>query len=183
MVWNRGGISKYNPYQASKQFENFTSKNGLASSRVYSLIFDNDGNLWVGTNMGIDKMDIKKYNETMNNIDPVGYKYKSTGTAAFKHYGYQEGFTGIETNTNAVCKDKDGNLWFGTIRGAIKYRQESDKPNEIPPIIQITGVKLFSTEVGLNNNIDVRHDQNHLTFNYIGISHRVPEKVVYQYKL
>lgn len=159
----------------------FTTKDGLSNNIVYSMVFDDDGNLWAGTTRGINKLDIDHYNKT--------------GEKIFKRYGVLEGFRGLEC-TSAVCRDKKGFLWFGTTKGAIKYNPEADKPNKLPPLTHITKIQLFLNDVnwlsfadsidkksGLPLDLSLDYDQNHLTFEYIGICMTIPEKVQYQYKL
>ena len=178
-----GGISRYNPDIAGRKFENYSAKDGLSSSRVFLLIFDNDQNLWIGTTVGIDKLDMKQYFGTAQKFDAKENEFKERGTVLFKHYGFSEGFPGSETNTNAVCKDINGNLWFGTIRGAIKYIPTADKINESAPVVQILSLSLFSQNIPLLSNTELEYDQNHLSFSFIGISHKTPENVQYKYRL
>ncbi len=192
-----GGIIKYTPSQLihTEQGENdefngsfitFTSKDGLHNDNVVLMVFDDTENLWIGTEKGIDKFSIEQY--------------KETGKAAFKHYGKAEGFTGIECIHNSVCQDSKGNIWFGTLRGAIKYIAKNDRPNNIEPITHITNLRLFFEEIdwstytnkasnaarninGLPIGLKLPYNKNHLTFNFVGISLVAPEKVRYQYKL
>ena len=108
------------------------------------MILDDDGNLWIGTNIGIDKFDLIEYNKTSDRYDVAESKYVKKGIIRFRHYGYLEGFLGIETNTGAVCKDKYGNLWFGTIGGLIKYDPSEDRFYKEQPRTHITKLLLFS---------------------------------------
>jgi len=179
-----GGISKYNPNNLiGKRFESFTTKDGLSSDRVYSMIFDDDGNLWIGTNIGIDKFDLIEYNKTSDKYDIAESKYVKKGITRFRHYGYLEGFLGIETNSNAVCKDKYGNIWFGTIGGLIKYDPSEDRFYQKPPRTYITRLRLFMDEIEMIPGLELSYEQNQLSFDFIGISLTIPEKVRYQYKL
>jgi len=178
-----GGISKYNPYQHGKIFENYTTRDGLVSDRVYLLLLDDLKNLWIGTNIGIDVLDLQKYIATKEKYDPIESKYKAEGDIEFRHFGYAEGFLGNETNTPAALKDAEGNLWFGTIFGAIKYNRSHDKENLNPPIIQILGLDLFSNSLDISAPAELNHDQNQVTFKFLGISHTLQEGVTYTYKL
>ncbi|MEI4927565.1 two-component regulator propeller domain-containing protein, partial [Klebsiella pneumoniae] len=78
------------------------------------LVCDDDEHLWVGTGLGIDRLDFK--DETI------------------KHYEKQDGFLGIEINPNATLKDKEGNLWFGSIVGLVKYNAKLAKKNLVEAI-------------------------------------------------
>ena len=72
----------------------------LISDNIYQLTEDYP-NLWIGSEKGLSQYNI---------ID-----------REIKHFGYDEGFEGVETNVNASFKDSDGQLWFGTTDGLFLY--------------------------------------------------------------
>lgn len=155
------GIIKYNVQgKTENRFKIFTSRDGLSSDNPVLMIF-NSNDMWIGTNKGLDRYDGKK----------------------FKNYSKLEGFIGIETNHNAVYKDNEGSLWFGTINGAIKYNPSIDKINSIEPLTHITKLRIFLQDAKMPVGLQLSYQQNHLTFDFIGISLSIPEKVFYQYKL
>ena len=179
-----GGVTRYTLSKNKKigPIETFTIKDGLGNNEVLSMIFDDDNNLWIGTNKGISMLDMTAFIKT--------------GKKRFKNYGKEDGFIGIECNQSAVYKDSKGNLWFGTIKGAVRYNPREDKINPVEPSTYITGLKLFLEAVDLSAyseyhpksdflpvGLTLPHSQNHLTFGFIGISFTVPEKVYYQFKL
>lgn len=174
-----GGIVKYTP---PKKYEIFNEDDGLMDESILFLIFDDTENLWIGTNKGLIKFDVPAY--------------RKSGVTHFKHYGKEEGFTGIECNNGAVFKDHRGCLWFGTIKGVTRYIPKQDRINKIPPRTYITDIKLFFentdwskfhndgfSKAGLPINLSLPFNKNHLTFNFVGISLKLPAKVRYQYIL
>ncbi len=176
------GICKIKLYQNSIKVEKveLPSNNTLTSKNVYLLALDNEQNLWVGTEIGVDKVVLDK-NRNIKNI---------------KHFGKAEGFVGIETCQNSVLQDSSKNLWFGTINGLTKYNPNSATNNPIPPIISITSVQLnyqFLNETefkdyasptkGILPGLVLPYDKNDLEFEFQGINHSNPEKVKYQYKM
>jgi len=178
-----GGISTFNPYQPGKKFENYTSEDGLSSDRISLLQFDNDNKLWIGTNVGMDVLDIEKCKATRENDSIEEHEYLSNEAIQFRHFGYAEGFVGNEVNKGASCKDADGGLWFGSIAGAIKYNSEEDDLNTVPPFIQIVGVYLHSNPVDISKIAEFKYDESHVTFKFMGISHKLQEGVKYKYIL
>ncbi len=84
-------------------FTTVDTDNGLTSDNIYSIICDDEGNMWAGTQNGVDKISLSN-SGAITSIDNLG-KY--------------DGFVGIENNGGANFKDSDDNLWFGTIKGAI----------------------------------------------------------------
>ncbi len=154
-----GGLYKYD----GTVFTKLNVKEGLTTNSPYSIIADNENQIWIGSNRGIDRVDEKN--------------------SQLVHYGKAEGFLGLEINPNAVCIDKEGNLWFGTIMGVVKYSPKEDKKNTAEPHTFITGLKLYKKDYPFPDDARFNYDENHLTFNFVGISLNNPEKVKYKYKL
>jgi signal transduction histidine kinase len=92
--------------------------------------------------------------------------------------------TGSECNQNAILQDDKGDIWIGTTKGAIKCNPLS-KNSSYPPRIVLNTAKLFykEKEDTLFPGAKLRYDQNHLTFEFRGISLSDPEKILYRYKL
>ena len=170
------------PINEHEEIESFRAVDGLSNDVVYSLLFDHQGYLWVGTNKGINRIDVPAF--------------ERRGQKIIKHYGRNEGFLGIECNRNAIFEEEDGSLLFGTIKGLIRYRPDRDRVNDHEPLTYITNVRLFAEEMpwkkitgrpvtleGLPANLKLPHDSNHLTFDFVGISTTSPERVSYRYQL
>ncbi len=164
-------------------FENININKGLAANKVYLLLLNKDF-LWVGTNNGIDKIDLQLLH--------------SNNTIKIKHFGKEEGLKGVECNSNSQMQDDQGNLWFGTIKGATVYNPNYDKINHKEALTRITGIRLFFQNADLDLNkfskgIDnttnlplslvLPYDKNHITFDFIGVCITNPNKVKYQFKL
>jgi two-component sensor histidine kinase/ligand-binding sensor domain-containing protein len=164
-----------------KGFTSITQADGLASGTVYLMNTDLYGNIWVGTNKGIDKISLNEKGQI----------------STIRNYGKAEGFKGIECNSRATCIDNDGNLWFGTIKGAIRFspKEEIFRARETPKV-HITGIKLFYEDVDwidysdslmhwfqLPINPVFAYDKNHITFYFAAISKTFPENIRYSFKL
>lgn len=173
------GVFEYN----YTSFQHIGENEGLASNKVYLMLLDGN-NLWVGTNKGLDKIDLDVY--------------YSANKFEIKHYGKEEGLNGVECNSNSTFKDADGNLWFGTIKGTTVYNPRFDKTNREEALTRITGIRLFfqNAEADLEKyaesidsishlpyNLVLPYDKNHITFDFIGICITNPNKVKYQFKL
>ena len=144
------------------RLKEFGAARGLKGHTLYSVIADSAG-VWVGTSVGMAR-----------------YMY---GDSAFKFFGYREGFPIAETNEGAVYRDKNNQLWFGTIGGAVRYHPKHEKKNKIAPKTAIRSVELFSEKVNIEQKTEYGYDENKLTINFIGISLTVPERVKYRYRL
>jgi ligand-binding sensor domain-containing protein/signal transduction histidine kinase/CheY-like chemotaxis protein len=179
-----GGVIRYaSPGHGKEEHISImNSSDGLGGDEIMSMCFDNPGRLWMGTNKGITMLDVPQFNQT--------------GRKIFKFYAKEDGFSGIENNQNAIFKDSKGQLWFGTINGAVTYNPARDVPNPVEPLVHITNLKLFFEETDLSPytagkpnpgkltaGLNLPYEKNHLTFEFIGISLTVPEKVRYRVML
>lgn len=180
-IGSAGGGLYYTPlYDNMLDFTQLNTKDDIHSDNIYLLITDKQGNLWAGSESGIDKISFNP-DKTINEI---------------KHYGYSEGFSGIETCQNAVSKGLIGDLWFGTINGLMRYQYENKKLNTQAPKLSITGItlayndirtthydSLFSSDFSLLYNWQLPHFDNHLNFTFTGINLSNPTAVKYSYIL
>ncbi len=169
------------PLISFSKYNKKTDGLGLASDLTFLIEFDQKGNAWIGSEQGVDRIEFGE----MNNIEQI------------KHFGQDEGFKGVETNRNASCIDKDGNIWFGTIAGLMKYNPKNETKNTRAPKLSLSNVTLFYEDLAqtekykasitdwhkLANPLILNHDENHISFTFKGINQKNPEKVYYQYTL
>ena len=166
----------------SSDFTHFDTEQGLSSTNLRQLVFDSERNLWAGTASGIDQI-------LLNNRGEI---------KSVKHFGRSDGFIGTETNENATCLDKNGNLWFGTIHGVMEYNAQAKLTNAVENKLHITKVYLEFENAdwaeskyahgiigyfGLPNELRLPYASNSLTIEYNAIDLRNPDKVQYQWKL
>lgn len=171
-----GGICRFD----GKEFKVIDENSGLSSSTAYFAYPDDKGNLWIGTNRGVDKLNL--------------YLYQKNGETLIKNYGIDEGFIGVEVNQGAYFKDNDGKLWFGTVDGVTIYNPEADRYNAIEPRTTVNGLRLFyenfdfapysdTVQNGLPQSLKLPYDKNYLTFDFTGICHTLPQKVRYRFMM
>jgi ligand-binding sensor domain-containing protein len=152
------------------KFKFITEKDGLNSELCYSIGFaENQKALWIGTNQGINKLDI----EALKRNDRV----------YIKSLGRNEGFTGVECNANGIWEDKDGTLWFGTVSGLVRHQPKVFKRNLFAPRVVFNSIELMNKDTLLTENSKLSHDENSIAFYYRGICLTNPDNVLYQHKL
>ena len=90
--------------QNSYRFKNYTISDGLSQSNVSTLVQDNTGSIWVGTQDGLNRFD----GQTFEIFTPDNTK-------------------GIE-NGDFICsiKASNGIIWFGTSNGLTSYNPETE---------------------------------------------------------
>ena len=164
----------------SKDITTITVNEGLSSDFIYSMIWDNEKNLIVGTETGVDKI----------------YLDEDKEPTFIKSFGRVEGFKYLKTSLNAVYKEKDGGIWFGSEDGVYKYQPQKEDINDKAPVTYISSLKLFYNTVdwekhdyevakwtNLPKNLRLTHDDNHIIFHFFGTSLKNPKEVKYQFKL
>ncbi len=185
-IGTNAGITKYD--EAHHSYKTFNSKNTkLKSDNIKMMIFDEDNQLWVATDKGLDRISFNPPQITRQTGEYI---------SEIKHFGKSDGITGGEINGNAVCEDVDGNLWFGTNKGAIKHDRSVDYTSDIAPQTYFTGLELNSQKVdwrsrkfnvenwsGMPKNLVLPYDSASVTFNFVGINHDNSDGTVYYWYL
>lgn len=143
----------------------FNIKSGLVSNNIYQIQKGVDGYMWIGTEKGVDRIQLLEKDQI-----------------EVKHFGADEGFTGIETSLNASFKDAVGNLWFGTVNGLSVYKPTKVTKTDLPPKIFFKSVKLFYDLLELKETA-LEYDQNSLSFSFDAVFLPNPKKVFFQWKL
>jgi ligand-binding sensor domain-containing protein len=162
------GVLMFNP--KNEQFDYFTEADGLNSDLVYSLTFGKtQDQIWAGTNQGLNRIDIDEY--------------KIKKQKVIIPFGKEEGFSGVECNSNGTWVENDGAIWFGTVNGIIKYDPKKYIKNTEESKTSIRGFRLFYVDTTLVNNTHLSHDNNNITIYYSGVCLTNPAKVQYSHIL
>jgi ligand-binding sensor domain-containing protein/serine phosphatase RsbU (regulator of sigma subunit) len=210
----------------SLTFKDFNAEEGLTTLQVSSVAEDPSGNIWIGTfGGGIFKFDNSKDSLPISAIATKGILSSNTiNSLQFicdtllvsgndkgfdllildKHqsikrviyYDITDGFSGGESNPDAIVKDNEGFIWFGTKNGLVKYNPAIDFNNHYLPEVNITGIKLFFEKVdwvskgfkiikwsNLPENLILSHKDNHLTFDFTGFCYHNPDDLEFSYYL
>lgn len=161
-------------------FENLSTQKGLFSARINRIFLDENQMLWMGTPDGVDCLNWAEYVRNKKSY--------------ITHFDKSNGYFGMETN--AICSDFSGNIWFGTINGVVKFNRKAGLAKASVPLLTLTKIQLFLKDVdwtkrrvnvnprsGLPDNLVLPFDQNNLSFFFTGIYLAVPEEVKYQFIL
>jgi ligand-binding sensor domain-containing protein/two-component sensor histidine kinase len=159
--------------QSPREIKQLSGVKELNSQNIYQLIFDDENNLWAGTEKGVNKIVL----DENNSISDVFYFDRSNG------------FLGIETCQNAVTKDKEGNIWFGTMNGLTKYTPTTSQTKTIKPKLYFENIEVAYQSIDtININqfaevLQLNPTQNHLSFQFKSIDINHPKGIEYRWKL
>jgi signal transduction histidine kinase/ligand-binding sensor domain-containing protein/CheY-like chemotaxis protein len=169
-----GGLNRFNIDK--KSFEHFTEKDGLPNNVVYGILPDSKGNLWLSTNKGLSKFNPKE--------------------KTFRNYDVNDGLQSNEFNTGAFYLGKNGEMFFGGIKGLNYFYPDAIKDNPYLPNVVITNLKLGDKNISHKNKnsilqkpiseteeIILSYSEDVITFEFASLDYSVPGKNRYAYKL
>jgi ligand-binding sensor domain-containing protein/two-component sensor histidine kinase len=164
------------------RFRTVRFANDFGSNFIDLLRMDSRGRMWAGTNNGL-----------------FLFHPDSALVDARKHHHFTttHGLRSLEFNLNASFADRSGRILFGSTGGLVHHRVDrmGDPADLLPPRIHLTGLRSFlqpsewtgqsqgTGPDGLPIGLHLAYRKNYLTFDYIGISLSIAEKVRYRYRL
>lgn len=152
---NSGGLSRFDP--ATNTFRNYpVGAGGTADGKIYNLVPDRHGGVWIATNNGLDHLDLRSnriehvatgplasprnfcvYQDTAGNLwlgNNNGLFVRYAGTTAFvrpPHAGHVVD-TVLKDEIWAVGEDREGRLWVGSAQTGAVYRDTDGRWRTIP---------------------------------------------------
>lgn len=111
---------------------------GIISDGIYSIFLDKGSTLWIGTNNGLDMLNLRQFSSSENIV--------------FTHYQYSENCNNCLPNNDilAICQDQTGKLILGTRGGGLSYFNLKNKyfsnykaEKNIPYSLSNNSVKCF----------------------------------------
>lgn len=150
-------------YKSGDNIFQITRSNGLSSNSVSSLLLEGN-NLWVGTNNGLNLINIK---EIKQNPKIVVFK---------KEHGL------ISNEINKISGDHNY-IYIATNKGLTIIDQNRYLSENIHPPIYINNVNIMKRDTTILNSYQLNHNQNFITISFIGISFRDGGNLLYKYRL
>ena len=169
MVMDKNGILWVGTVEGLKAFRNdsiiytVTHDDGLLSDNINLLAAGEDGSIYIGTNYGLNRF--------------------IPGTKQIFSYTERNGFPGIETKPNAVFKEPNGGLWFGTANGATKLNPEKTSTEKLQPLTHIMGIRVNYEAREMTAGMKLSYNDKSVLFDYYSICLTNPEVVRYKVKL
>ena len=117
-------------------FEHFTSTNGLSNDVVYTILEDENGNIFVGTNLGftVIKGGIKDGIEI--------------GSEGIENFNEKTGYPIKDVSNNfSMVKDREGKFWLGTGDKFLRFDYSSVLRDSVPPQLYVEKLKIRNEDV------------------------------------
>ena len=170
---------------------------GLSSSTITCIAQDQNGELWIGTNNGLNKYEKDADNfihyfvndglpsnyitgivsDEKNNLwisSKKGISFFSKQSKIFTNYGFIDGTGNIDFHRNSYTNSNDGNIYFGGPNGITKVNPLDLRYNDYQPPCIITSVKKTSLDDKIIEIFDYNTNRNNQSdLPMIMIDHRV----------
>lgn len=186
------------------EFDIFLDKEGLVNEVIYSVTTDHHGITWALSQEG----NIFRIEDDYARLVPSAFRSNRTQasgiistddhalliihqsgidrydptTGLLISYGTQFGASDLSPDLNALCKDQHGNIWIGSSQGLIRYTPLGIGTRTFPQLV-FDQASLFFTPVDGLLSTPLASDQNHLTFQFLGLWYQNPEAVRYRHQL
>lgn len=175
-VWigSRNGLVHFNVRTATSR--TFSTKDGLPNNTVYCIVADANNFLWLSTNKGLCR------------FDPRSFRVLN--------FSADDGLQGDEFNQYHKLKLPDGRIAFGGTDGVTIFDPQQIQDDDFQPLVQLTKLRINNVEVDpsrdssvistpLNSiaSMNLKYDQNFITFYFAGLQFNNVGKIQYRYRL
>jgi len=160
---------------AQNKFTRYLNTEMDFSISILAMADDFFGNLWMSTSNGISRFNTK--------------------TFIFKNYNLSDGLETQGFNINSCVKDKNGNIYFGSIDGITILNPKNVIENLNIPSIEITDIKVlnqsvFAEEAGVLPSSGINQTEFNLSYKdyffsieFVALDYTTPEKNIFEYKM
>jgi hypothetical protein len=159
------GTNGFTSVDTYGRITHYTTANGLRYEDCQSLLKDKNGNIWISNHNCLAK------------FDPV----KKT----FHFFDEKSGLTDSGFRPYACYEDKDGQQYWGTIKG-LNYFSPSDMhpdTSSVNPLIYQADLTDTSLYLTASSAIDLPYNKNVVTFSFAAIRFYNERNILYQYQL
>lgn len=145
----------------------FNTDNGLSTNFLLDVEKDWQGNIWMGSYLGISVL-----RKTAN-----GY--------LLTNYMPEDGLIRKAYENIILYEDRQKVMWAVTTMGLMSFDGNEISLNKVEPLLHLTGLKIHGESVSMDieEKLILPHTQNSLEFQVTAISLKNPQKIKYQYRL
>ncbi|WP_224997875.1 two-component regulator propeller domain-containing protein [Cesiribacter sp. SM1] len=173
-ITTEDGLNLFN--RKEKQFRRINTEEGLPSNVTYRVLEDKDQHLWISTSKGL-----------------VWY---DPATEEMIVYTKAHGLLSDQLNYGSSYMDADGSMYFGTVKGLMRFDHTKFLKNTYIPPIYLTGFQVHNQELPVNkpnsplqnsitftDKIVLNHKQSSFSLDFAALSYTAPGMAEYAYKM
>jgi signal transduction histidine kinase len=173
-IATENGLCLFN--KTTRKFKRFTTADGLPSNIIYAMLEDDHKNLWITTSNGLVCMNIPDKHITV--------------------YTKANGLLTNQFNYNSAYKDDAGNMYFGCVKGMIKFNPKEFIRNFYVPPVYLTNFQINGKDINMENKqsplqksisytdtITLNYNQSSFDIDFAALSYTSPQMTAYAYKM
>ena len=172
-----GGINVItNPKEKNFRIKSILQKDGLSGNIVYSILEDNKGKMWIGTEYGLSI------------YEPLNDRVLN--------FGKKQGLPEIFFSESTCALSPQGTKIFGTVNGFYVIKKDITENLKKPSAIYFTSFQLYNKEVSpaqasspltksitYTKALSLKHFQSNFALEFASMSFLAPESNQFMYKL
>lgn len=163
-------------FLTGEHFDCRDRRSGLPGERVLWAIPDGNGNMWLGYNIGVARLDLRQLRDA-----------KAAGSGKFQGKLY-DARDGIENSPDLrgsapAALAQDGRLWLTASQGVAVLDPAHLRTNPLPPPVHIVDFEADGQEVDLSQPGRLRPLTRSIQFSFTGLSLSDPQNVRFRYRL
>lgn len=173
-VCTESGLFYVDPVKNTASVYNTSS--GLPSNIVYCIVRDAENNIWASTSMGL--------------------AYINRQTGQIKVFKQSDGLLSDQFNHRSSFRDAEGNIYFGCLKGMIRFNPKNYATVNYTPPIYISQLQVFNKNVTINsrhllsdylflkeNKIQLPYNNSTFSLDFVALTYTAPDNVKYAYML
>jgi signal transduction histidine kinase/ligand-binding sensor domain-containing protein len=157
-------------------FDCWNALNGLPGDRVLWALPDTSGNMWLGYNIGVARVDLQELR---------GAKAEGKEKPHWKLFDARDGIENspaVKGSAPAVFT-RDGHLWLTTSHGVAVLDSAHFRTNPLPPPVHIEDFEVDGEKIDISQPIRLQPLTRSMQFSFTGLSLSDPLKVHFRYRL
>lgn len=147
----------------TNRMNRYTTRDGLPDNSLYVILPDQHGRLWISTNKGLSCFD--------------------PSTQRFANFTTADGLLNTEFNSASGCIDKAGRMFFGGMDGIDYFFPDSILANRVPPVVQLSGFRVFGIERPLKSRYSLQSEENTIAFSFTCNDFLLSKQIFFRYRL
>ena len=184
----------------------------LSNDEVTALAEGLDGNIWIGTSGGLNRLEPKSgkitryYKEQglpsadiagiLNGADGslwistiAGLSCLDRATSSFRNYDVSDGLQNEQFKEGAAFRSASGKLYFGSVNGIASLFPQAVRYNTMPPPVALTDFRIFDRTVAASRSIsyleriDLTYRDKFFSFEFAALDYSHTLKNQYAYKM
>ncbi len=171
----------------TNSFRRFTVGDGLPSNNLRGIVEDKNKNLWISSNSGISRLELKNIQNENN------FAFK------FRNYDVMDGLQGKEFNRSSALCTSDGEIFFGGPDGLNAFFPDEIKNDTTVAKMIFRDFRIFNKSIVCGQifnhrillekpifnteKIELKYKENSFTIEFTALNYFFPDNNIYAYKL